>query len=192
MHIQESLLIMAVKRPKNKENNMEIKAKAKYIKVSSRKTRLVVDVIRGLEVQKALEQLRFINKKVTEPITKLVNSVVANAENNFELEKDNLFIKEIRVDEGPTLKRWKPRARGRATPIRKRTCHIGIILGEIKDSGKVKAKKQKIDAPIKLGEKDNKDKKVSLVNKSKEKNTKIESKDTKKGFAEKIFRRKSG
>ena len=184
---------MAVKRPKNKkENNMEIKAKAKYIKVSSRKTRLVVDVIRGLEVQKALEQLKFINKRVTEPIIKLVNSVIANAENNFELEKDNLFIKEIRVDEGPTLKRWKPRARGRATPIRKRTCHISIVLGEIKDSGKVKAKKQKIDDPIKLGEKNSKDKKVNLVNKSKEKNTKIKSKDTKKGFSEKIFRRKSG
>ena len=195
---------------------MEIKAKAKYIKVSPRKSRLVIDVIRGLKIKKALEQLKFINKRVAEPIAKLVNSAIANAENNFELEKDNLFIKEIKVDEGPTLKRWKPRARGRATPIRKRTSHISILLGEIKDSGKIKAKKQKIEAPIKLGEnpkkdegvkigkKDDKDKKTSTAEvtektdiieqriKGKGKHTKIEGKNTKKGFAEKIFRRKSG
>ena len=92
---------------------MEIKAKLKYLKISPRKVRLVVDVIRGMEVVKALEQLQFINKRAARPVAKLINSAVANAEHNFELEKNNLYIKEIKVDEGATLHRWKPRARGR-------------------------------------------------------------------------------
>ena len=69
------------------------------------------------------------------PISKLVKSAIANAVNNFDLSEDNLYIKEIKVDEGPTLKRWMPRAHGRATPLRKRTSHVYVTLGEIKDSG---------------------------------------------------------
>jgi large subunit ribosomal protein L22 len=130
---------------------MEIKAKLQDLRVSPRKTRLVVDVIRGLSIEDAFNQLNFVNKKVTLPIKNLLDSAVANALNNFSLEKNNLFIKEIRVDEGRTLKRWMPRARGRATPIRKRTSHITLVLGELVDSGEKKAKKQKIEAPVKLG-----------------------------------------
>lgn len=191
---------------------MEIKAKAKHIKASPRKVRLVVDVIRGLRVDQAIDQLTFVQKKATGSIEKLVKSAIANALNNFELKEDNLFVKEIRVDEGPTMKRWQPRARGRACPIRKRTSHVSIVLGELVDSGEAKAKKQKIDAPIKLGAKApeaegvkiKSTKKVEKVDteeqgkkivdprgEGKGKNTKIEGKSS-KAFGGKMFRRKAG
>ncbi len=193
---------------------MEVKATAKHIKMSPRKVRLVADMVRGMEVNKALDQLNFTNKWAKKPIKKLIESAIANAENNFELDKNNLFIKEIRVDEGATLKRWMPRAHGRATSIRKRMSHIFLTLAEIKDSGKKKAKKQEIEAPIKLGEqpKEKEDAKKVKVEKEEENtgdakekgaeihdprgegrggHTKIEGKGQ-KGFASKIFRRKSG
>jgi large subunit ribosomal protein L22 len=191
---------------------MEIKAKAKHIKASPRKVRLIVDLIRGLRVDQALDQLTFVNKKATGSVEKLVKSAIANALNNFELKEDNLFIKEIRVDEGPTMRRWQPRARGRACPIRKRTSHINLVLGEIVDSGEVKVKKQKIEAPIKLGAKpeeaegvkvkdskkatkpDTEEKGKKIVDprgEGKGKNTKIEGKST-KAFGNKVFRRKAG
>jgi large subunit ribosomal protein L22 len=144
---------------------MEVNAKAKFIRMSPRKVRLVVDVIRGLEVNKALDQLKFTKKWASKPIIKLINSAVANALNNFELDKNNLYIKEIRVDEGPTSYRWRPRAYGRATPIRKRTSHISLVLAEVKDSGKREAKKQKVEAPIKLGEKPKEEKGVKVEEK---------------------------
>ena len=190
---------------------MEIQAKAKHIKASPRKVRLVVDVIRGLRVDQALDQLTFVNKLAAGSIEKLVKSAIANALNNFELKEDNLFVKEIRVDEGPTMKRWKPRARGRACPIRKRTSHVNIVLGELVDSGEAKVKKQKIDAPIKLGAKAPEDegvkkkstKKTEKVDteeqgktivdprgEGKGKNTKIEG--SSKAFGGKMFRRKAG
>lgn len=132
---------------------MEVKAKARYIRMSPKKIRLVVDVIRGMDVEPALAQLKFINKAATKPVGKLVDSAVANAVNNFELKKENLFIKEIRVDDGPTLKRWMPKAFGRAGAIRKRSSHISIILQEKVESKKEhKAKKEKLAAPIKVEE----------------------------------------
>jgi len=195
---------------------MEVKASAKYIKTSPRKVGIVVDVVRGLTVEKALEQLQFINKKVTSDVAKLIKSAVANAENNFDLDVKNLFVKVISVNDGPTLHRWKPRARGRATPIRKRTSHIMLTLGELVDSGEKTGKKQKIDDPVKLGKtpkqdeglkaKSKKDKKVEkkdkdIEEKDKEikdprgegrgKNTKVEGRGS-KGFGNKFFRRKSG
>lgn len=130
---------------------MQVSAKAKFIRTSPRKVRLVVDVVRGLKVDNAIDQLRLMNKKATGPVMKVINSAVSNAEHNFDLDKDNLFIKEIKVDEAPTLKRWMPRAHGRATTIRKRNSHIIVILGEIKDSGKKQARKVSIEAPQKLG-----------------------------------------
>src|SRR3989339_1842996 len=115
---------------------MEVKATAKYIKISPRKMRLVLTAVRGLKIEEALNQLKFINKEAVKPVAKLINSVVANAEHNFDLDRKNLYIKELRADQGPTLKRWAPKARGRATPIRKRTNHIVITLDELVASGK--------------------------------------------------------
>jgi len=111
---------------------MEVKAKLRFLRMSPKKVRLVADVIRGLSVTKAGHQLEFSSKKSSRPLLKLLNSAIANAENNFKLERDNLFVKTITVDQGPTLMRWRPRAFGRATPIRKKSSHINIILGEIK------------------------------------------------------------
>lgn len=200
---------------------MEIKVKAKHVRMSPRKIRLVVDVVRGLQVNKALDQLKFTNKLAVKPVIKLINSAVANAVNNFELEENNLYIKEVRVDDGPTAHRWMPRAYGRATPIRKRTSHVNLVLAEIKDSGKKEAKKQEVEAPVKLGETPKKEGsvKVDKKNKSKSsdkteeklkedelekgkkivdprmeghgKHTKTEGK-SEKGFMGKVFRRKSG
>ena len=121
---------------------MEVRAKAKYLHTSPRKIRLVVDAVRGLDVEVALDQLQFINKAATRPVTKLLNSAIANASHNHEIEKNNLYIKEVFVDQGSTLKRWRPRAFGRAAPIRKRTSHITIVLAE-KEPTKKAAKKAK-------------------------------------------------
>lgn len=107
---------------------MEVIAKAKYIRMSPRKVRLIANLARGLRVGEALRQLKFVRKDAARPTRKIIESAVANAEHNFKLKKDSLYIKKIFVDGGPTLKRWHPRAHGRAAPIRKRSCHITVIL----------------------------------------------------------------
>ena len=109
---------------------MDVKAKAKFIRISPRKARLVVDVVRGLNLIDALSKLTVLNKKAVGPITKLINSASANAKNNNNCSLDNLYIKEITVNEGPILYRWMPRAFGRATKLRKKTSHITVILSE--------------------------------------------------------------
>jgi large subunit ribosomal protein L22 len=190
---------------------MEVKAKLRYLRMSPRKVRLVVDVIRGMEVDKALAQLRAINKRAARPLTKLLQSAVANAENNFELAEDNLYIKEIRVDEGPTLHRWQPRARGRATPIRKRSSHISVVLAEINPTEPKEKKKPETEAPLRLDKAPKEDEGVKIKEKEEDKkdnevkekkiidprrlgkgkHTKIEGAGA-KGAVGKIFRRKSG
>lgn len=96
--------------------------------MSPRKVRLVVNTIRGLSVAAAETRLNFLPKLAAQPVLKLLNSAVANAEHNFKLEKKDLYVKFIVADGGPTLKRFRPRAFGRAAPIRKRTTHISLIL----------------------------------------------------------------
>jgi large subunit ribosomal protein L22 len=108
-----------------------MKASATHIRIAPRKVRTVVDTVRGKSVSQALSILAFTRKKAALPVQKLLKSAVANAaENNGISDVDTLVIDRIMVDEGPTLKRFTPRARGRATPIRKRTSHIRIILRE--------------------------------------------------------------
>jgi large subunit ribosomal protein L22 len=108
-----------------------MKASATHIRISPRKVRLVVDTVRGKSVSQALSILGFTRKKAALPVQKLLKSAVANAvENGSISDVDTLIIDRIMVDEGPTLKRYMPRARGRATPIRKRTSHIRILLRE--------------------------------------------------------------
>lgn len=134
---------------------MQAKAKLSYLRMSPKKVRLVVDVIRGMKVEEAMTQLGFMNKAAARPILKLLNSAIANAENNFELKKDNLYIKEIRVDLAGMLKRWKPRAHGRATMVRKKNSHVYLVLDEIEPTKpkkiKNKAKKEtKTDKAVKV------------------------------------------
>ena len=108
-----------------------MQAKASQIRIAPRKVRLVVDIVRGKSVSQALNILAFTRKKAALPVQKLLKSAVANAaENHGVSDVDTLVIDRITVDEGPALKRFMPRARGRATPIRKRTSHIQIILRE--------------------------------------------------------------
>lgn len=120
---------------------MEVRAHAKFIKMSPRKVKLVADLIRGLNVNLAETQLRFALKEAKEPMLKLLKSAIANAENNFNLKKDNLFVKTIFVNEGPMLKRFTPKAFGRAGAILKRMCHITIALDEAIPSGEDKSTK---------------------------------------------------
>jgi len=120
---------------------MKITASLNRFRMSPRKVRLVVDLARGMNVEQAKIQLKFLNKKAARPILKLLNSAVANAENNFKLNEKNLYISEIFVNEGPTLKRWRARAMGRSAQIRKRTSNIKIGLEEravIKRDDKIK------------------------------------------------------
>lgn len=127
---------------------MEVKASLKYLRISPRKVRLVADLIKGLSVKVAEANLLHVSKRSSNPLLKLLKSAVANAEHNFGLDKNNLFIRAIRVDEGPALKRWRPRARGAAFSIKKRTSHIFLTLKEIKETkekkGKIKEEKKEI------------------------------------------------
>jgi large subunit ribosomal protein L22 len=121
---------------------METRAKLRHLRISPRKVRLVVDGIRGLEVEAALNQLKFVGQRAAMPLTKLIKSAVANAEHNHKLKENNLYIKEIRVDEGPSLKRWRPRAFGRASEFKRRTSHISLVLAEIKPTTHKKEDKE--------------------------------------------------
>ena len=109
---------------------MKVKAKLNNLRISPRKVRLVIDLVRGLNVSEARMQLNFLVKKSSTPILKLVDSAVANAKNNFGLDESNLYIAEIFAGEGPVLKRIMPRAMGRAFHIMKRTSHVTIVLDE--------------------------------------------------------------
>lgn len=109
---------------------MEAKAIARYIRISPRKVRVVLDLIRGKNVKEALAILKFTPKAASEVVTKIVSSAVANAENNHEMNIDNLYVAETYADQGPTLKRFQPHAQGRAFRINKRTSHITVVLKE--------------------------------------------------------------
>ena len=108
--------------------NETITAKSKYIRQSPYKLRLVLNLIRGLPVSEALDILKFTKRKASDEITKVIQSATANAENNFGLNSNDLYISKAIADEGPTLKRFRPRARGRAGRINKRTSHLIIEL----------------------------------------------------------------
>jgi len=172
---------------------MEVKASLKHLRTSAQKVRLVIDVVRGLTVDEALNQLKFMNKKAAEPIVKLIKSAIANAVNTYNLEKSNLMIASIKADEGVTMKRWMPKAQGRATAIRKRGSHVHLILKEIKASQKVEKKAVEVAEPVKLeklvkeGEKTSKA--ISKTDKDMGKKTATSSSAPNKP---KLFQRKAG
>lgn len=105
-------------------------AKLRYLRVPPRKARWVADLIRGKNVNKAKSDLQFTEKKAAKHLQQLLTSAIANATQTGKVDPDLLFIKEIMVNEGPVIKRFKPRAQGRATRINKRTSHVTIVLGE--------------------------------------------------------------
>jgi large subunit ribosomal protein L22 len=105
------------------------RASARYVRVTPQKARRVVDLIRGLPAAEAQALLRFAPQSASEPVGKVLDSAVANAEHNHDLDTTGLVVREAYVDEGPTLKRFRPRAQGRAYRIRKRTSHITVVVG---------------------------------------------------------------
>jgi large subunit ribosomal protein L22 len=109
---------------------METRAVSKYVRVSPRKVRLVMDQVRGKKVGEALQLLAFSPQKGAFLLKKLIDSAVANAQENANMDVDGLYIKRVFADEGPTLKRFRPRAMGRATRIRKRSAHMTVVLDE--------------------------------------------------------------
>ncbi len=115
-------------RRREESDGPVVRASARYVRVAPRKVRLVADQVRGLTVPQARTLLEFSARGASRDIAKLIASAAANAENNHELVAEDLQIAEIQVDDGPTLKRWRARARGRATRIEKRTSHVSVAL----------------------------------------------------------------
>lgn len=109
---------------------MEVTASLKYARVSAQKARLVANMVRGQDVNEAIKNLTFLNKKTAGLIKKLLESAVANADYKKTIDLDKLYVKTLTVDEGPSLKRFRPRAQGRATGVQKRMSHINLVLGE--------------------------------------------------------------
>jgi large subunit ribosomal protein L22 len=109
---------------------MEAKAYIKHVRIAPSKVRIVADLVRGKPLREALAILRLTPKRASRVIYKLVASAAANAENNFEMDRDSLFVSKIYVDQGPTLKRYHPRQRGQAFPIQKKTSHITVVVRE--------------------------------------------------------------
>jgi large subunit ribosomal protein L22 len=119
------------------------KAVARYVRVSPYKVREVLDLVRGHDVARAQEILRFCERDAATLVGKVLTSAVANAEHNDSVPADELFLSACFADEGPTLKRWRPRARGRATRIRKRTCHVTVIVSRLPESELAKRRSQR-------------------------------------------------
>ncbi len=109
---------------------MEVKAKLRNIRVGSQKARLVIDMVRGKDVNEAIRILTFLPQKPAVFVKKLIESAVANADQKKVIDVDNLYVKHISVDMGPSLRRFRPRAQGRATPVLKKSSHINLILDE--------------------------------------------------------------
>lgn len=123
---------------------MQVKAKLRNLHIAPRKVRLVANLVRGLSVEQAEVQLQYMDKRSSTPMLKLIRSAAANAEHNHKLNRGDLFIKSVEVNDGVTLHRWMPRAMGRATPIKKRSSHITLVL-DVKETIKAAARKKKTE-----------------------------------------------
>jgi len=177
-----------------------IKAKLNYLRIAPRKVRILADVIRGLPIQEAEAKLMLNARRPKDALIKLLRSAVANAKNNHKIEADKLFIKEIRVDQGPKTGHWTPRSRGSASLIEKKTSHVSVILG-VMENAKPRRFTIEIKKPVKQEEK----KKTKKGKKSEIENPEIIEKEkpakeikksevkgrTQSGSFKKMFQRKS-
>lgn len=120
-------------KPEPKPAPLLVRASSRYVRVAPRKARLVANQVRGMQIERARALLEFSPRGAARDIGKLIDSAAANAENNFDLVADEMKVAEITVDEGPVLRRYRPRALGRATPINKRTSHIAVALSPEED-----------------------------------------------------------
>ena len=130
---------------------MKVVTKLRYLRIAPRKVRLVTKLIRKKEAEQAKTILNFTNKKGANPLLKLLEAAMANARNNFQIDPTNLYISKITVDQGPIQKRWRPRSRGMANPIQKKTSHITLVLDEITPGKKIK-KVKKVEQEPKIEE----------------------------------------
>ena len=187
---------------------MKVTVRLNNLRISPRKVRLVANSIVGMDANVALSHLKHVVKKTSTPLEKLIKSALANAENNFGLDKDNMFVSNVLVGEGARLKRWLPRAQGRATLILKRTSHIKLELEERIEGKNRKSKKQlekerkeREEAREKMMKEETEamekelkeaDEKVekSPIKKSAP-NTEVQKKGQDSGFLKKVFQRKS-
>jgi large subunit ribosomal protein L22 len=181
---------------------MKVKAKLKNIRISPRKVRISADIVRGCNIEEAIFRLDNTVKKANEPIKKMLLSAVANAENNFNLDKDSLVITDIQVGEGITIKRWMPRAYGRASSILKRSSHISMVLEGKESTKKVVKKKKhanksesvdKTEGSVETVEKVA-DAKNSALNNNKKGHYQVDAKkkeSREKGWSKTMFKRKS-
>ncbi len=183
---------------------MQVKAKLKNLRIAPRKAKIVADFIKGLDVNEALERLETSVRKSNPVIKKLLQSAIGNAENNFGLDKTNLFVLDARIGAGPTLKRWMPRAFGRASQILKRTSQIELVLAErIEGKGRKTKEEMEKEKAKRLADKE---KQIKEAQKEEEKSakeikvekevtvaekTKTKKAENKGGIASRIFRRKS-
>jgi len=169
-------------------------AKLNYLRIAPRKTRLVASMIKGLSINEAEAQLLVNPKRPSDAVLKLLRSAVANAKNNQKLDPEKLFVKEVRVDNGPMLKRFMPRAMGRASGIEKKSSHITLILGEAEN---LKAPRFKIAKVEKVSKRVKEEMaKKSRKEKEEKEHEKIKGAEPQKqaekpGFTKKFFRRKS-
>ena len=125
----------------------EVTAKLGFLRMGPRKVRLIADMIRGKKVTRALDLLSVMPKRAARPVLKLLNSAVANAKHNHSLAVEDLKVAQIYVDGGPVLKRWMPKAHGRATPVRERTSHINLVLGTMEKKAPKAAKEAVVEKP---------------------------------------------
>jgi large subunit ribosomal protein L22 len=128
------------------DDRMRVRAQAKWVRTSARKARVVLEHIRGRSVPEARTILAFTQRAAATDIEKVLRSAVANAEANHGLDGDDLVVEAAYADEGPTLKRWKPRARGRVNRIRKRTCHVTLVLAEVPEQNTRRRPRKRAEA----------------------------------------------
>ena len=175
----------------------EVKAQLKYLRISPKKVRLATGILKGLSFKEAQAQLKNLNKKSSGPLLKLLMSAVANAEHNYGLRKEDLYISKILVDPGPSLKRYRPRARGSVFPIFKRTSHVTIFLSPLKSqtSKSVESKLQTPKTVRKETETIPEETKNKVERSAVQQKPKVEKKVKKpiatKGQRQRIFRRKA-
>jgi large subunit ribosomal protein L22 len=189
---------------------MKVTAKLKNIRIAPRKSRLVANLIKGMNVNEALYQLDIQVKRTSPYMKKLLESAIANGENNFGLDRNNLYVFDARVNAGPSLKRWMPKAFGRAGQILKRTTNIDLVLEErvegkgrktkeemekernLKLKEKEKAEKERLKEEKKSDKEKAKEEKISdKSSEMKKENEPVKKESKKKGWAKKIFQRKS-
>ena len=167
-----------------------VEAKLRYLRMSPRKVRVVCDLIKGMHVFRAEAQLRHVGKRAARPVLKLLKSAIANAENNFKLERKNLYVQNITVDGGPVLKRGRARAFGRSAPIMERTSHINLVLG-VREVGSMP--EVRVPEVAKTKEKGELTKRETSDKMKRQQSLREPSKQVKKqkGFVQRMFQRKA-